>query len=131
MEKLVERFTGETGKQLALKAEGAVKGLLSTGHRPSLIFEEMGLSYYGPIDGHDLPNLIKTLDFAKHHEHPLLLHVLTQKSKGFDIGIVQAEEISRRRPEHLRPGEGRRDHARRRRRPTRRSSPRRWSSWPT
>src|SRR5271167_4932440 len=67
MEKLVQRYTGETGKQLALKAEGVVKGLLSTGHRPSLIFEEMGLSYDGPIDGHDLPNLIKTLDFAKHH----------------------------------------------------------------
>ena len=50
-----QRFTGETGKNLALKAEGVVKGLLSTGHRPSLIFEEMGLSYYGPIDGHDLP----------------------------------------------------------------------------
>src|SRR5471032_454367 len=92
MEKLVERFTGETGKQLALKAEGVVKGLLSTGHRPSLIFEEMGLSYYGPIDGHDLPNLIKTLDFAKHHEHPLLLHVLTKKSKGFDIGIAQQKK---------------------------------------
>src|SRR5471032_929974 len=45
MEKLVQRYTGETGKQLALKAEGVVKGLLSTGHRPSLIFEEMGLSY--------------------------------------------------------------------------------------
>src|SRR6202142_1588906 len=40
MEKLVQRYTGETGKQLALKAEGVVKGLLSTGHRPSLIFEE-------------------------------------------------------------------------------------------
>src|SRR5271154_7643981 len=43
MAKLVERFAGETGKSLALKAEGALKGLLSTGHRPSLIFEEMGL----------------------------------------------------------------------------------------
>src|SRR5476651_1243903 len=92
MEKLVQRFTGETGKNLALKAEGVVKGLLSTGHRPSLIFEEMGLSYYGPIDGHDLPTLIKTLDFAKHHEHPLLLHVITQKSKGFDIGISKQKK---------------------------------------
>jgi 1-deoxy-D-xylulose-5-phosphate synthase len=92
MEKLVQRFTGETGKTLALKAEGVVKGLLSTGHRPSLIFEEMGLSYYGPIDGHDLPTLIRTLDFAKHHEHPLLLHVITQKSKGFDIGISKQKK---------------------------------------
>ena len=92
MAKLVERFTGETGKQLALSAEGVVKGLLSTGHRPSLIFEEMGLSYYGPIDGHDLPTLIKTLDFAKHHETPLLLHVITQKSKGFEIRMSKQKK---------------------------------------
>jgi 1-deoxy-D-xylulose-5-phosphate synthase len=91
-EKLVQRLTGETGKALALKAEGVVKGLLSTGHRPSLIFEEMGLSYYGPIDGHDLPTLIKMLDFAKHHQSPLLLHVITQKSKGFEIGMSKQKK---------------------------------------
>jgi 1-deoxy-D-xylulose-5-phosphate synthase len=92
MEKLAERFTGETGKQLALKAEGILKGLVSTGHRPSVIFEEMGLSYYGPIDGHDLPTLIRMLEFAKHHEKPLLLHVLTKKSKGFEIGIEKQKK---------------------------------------
>src|ERR1700761_2603358 len=92
MEKLAERFTGETGKQLALKAEGVLKGLVSTGHRPSVIFEEMGLSYYGPIDGHDLPTLIRMLEFAKHHETPLLLHVLTKKSKGFDIGAAKQKK---------------------------------------
>ncbi|HEX4139831.1 MAG TPA: 1-deoxy-D-xylulose-5-phosphate synthase [Candidatus Methylacidiphilales bacterium] len=92
MEKLAHRFTGETGKQLALKAEGILKGLVSTGHRPSVIFEEMGLSYYGPIDGHDLPTLIRMLEFAKHHESPLLLHVLTKKSKGFDIGEAKQKK---------------------------------------
>ncbi|HUB67481.1 MAG TPA: 1-deoxy-D-xylulose-5-phosphate synthase [Candidatus Methylacidiphilales bacterium] len=92
MGKLVERFAGETARTLAFKAEGALKGLISTGHRPSLIFEEMGLSYYGPIDGHDLPTLIKILEFAKHHEKPLLLHVITQKSKGFDIGISKQKK---------------------------------------
>jgi 1-deoxy-D-xylulose-5-phosphate synthase len=92
MEKLVERFTGETGKNLALKAEGVVKGLLSTGHRPSLIFEEMGMSYYGPIDGHNLETLIHTLEFAKHHEGPVLLHVITQKSKGFEIGMSKQKK---------------------------------------
>jgi 1-deoxy-D-xylulose-5-phosphate synthase len=92
MEKLVERFAGETGRHLALKAEGVVKGLVSTGHRPSLIFEEMGLSYYGPIDGHDLPTLIHTLEFAKHHDGAVLLHVITQKSKGFEIGMSQQKK---------------------------------------
>ncbi len=92
MEKLAQRFTGETGKQLALTAEGVLKGLISTGHRPSVIFEEMGLSYYGPIDGHDLPTLIRMLEFAKHHQKPLLLHVLTKKSKGFDIGMEKQKK---------------------------------------
>jgi 1-deoxy-D-xylulose-5-phosphate synthase len=92
MEKLVHRFTGDTGKNLALKVEGTVKGLLSTGHRPSLIFEEMGLSYYGPIDGHNLDTLIHTLEFAKHHEGPVLLHVITQKSKGFEIGMSKQKK---------------------------------------
>jgi 1-deoxy-D-xylulose-5-phosphate synthase len=92
MEKLVHRFTGDTGKNLALKVEGTVKGLLSTGHRPSLIFEEMGLSYYGPIDGHNLETLIHTLEFAKHHEGPVLLHVITQKSKGFEIGMSKQKK---------------------------------------
>ena len=92
MEKLVQRFTGETGKNLALKVEGTVKGLISTGHRPSLIFEEMGLSYYGPIDGHNLETLIHTLEFAKHHEGPVLLHVITQKSKGFEIGMSKQKK---------------------------------------
>jgi 1-deoxy-D-xylulose-5-phosphate synthase len=92
MEKLVHRFTGDTGKNLALKAEGVVKGLISTGHRPSLIFEEMGMSYYGPIDGHNLETLIHTLEFAKHHEGPVLLHVITQKSKGFEIGMSKQKK---------------------------------------
>ena len=92
VEKLVTRFTGETGKNLALKAEGVVKGLVSTGHRPSLIFEEMGMSYYGPIDGHDLPGLIHTLEFAKQAATPVLLHVITQKSKGFEIGMSKQKK---------------------------------------
>ncbi len=92
MEHLVERFVGETGRSIALKAEGAVKGLLSTGHRPSVIFEEMGLSYYGPVDGHDLPNLVNMLKFCKDLESPVLLHVITEKAKGFPIAQAKQKK---------------------------------------
>ncbi len=51
---------------------------------PSLIFEELGLKYYGPVDGHDIPTLINTLEFLKRQDRPVLLHVLTPKGKGFE-----------------------------------------------
>ena len=42
----------------------------------------MGLRYLGPIDGHDLPLLISTLEFAKTCDHPIVIHVLTQEGQG-------------------------------------------------
>lgn len=50
--------------------------------KPS-IFEDMGLVYYGPVDGHDTKNLIKALDAVKDIKAPVLLHVFTQKGKGY------------------------------------------------
>ena len=50
---------------------------------PSVIFEELGLRYYGPIDGHDIPLLIRTFEFLKTQNEPVLLHILTQKGKGY------------------------------------------------
>ncbi len=50
---------------------------------PSSIFESFGMRYLGPVDGHDFEVLEKNLDFAKRCEMPVLLHVLTQKGKGY------------------------------------------------
>ena len=47
------------------------------------IFENMGLSYLGPVDGHDLPSLISLLKIAKDMRRPVVLHVHTQKGKGY------------------------------------------------
>src|SRR5579864_2381951 len=57
--RFLEKIGGKGAKRVAHKAEEAMKGLLL----PSLIFEEFGLTYFGPIDGHDLPSLIKTFEF--------------------------------------------------------------------
>src|SRR5207247_474897 len=63
------------------------------GFGSSLIFEEMGLRYLGPIDGHDLSLLVQYLEYAKTCEVPVVLHVLTKKGKGYDIAIQQPEKF--------------------------------------
>ncbi|WP_263358303.1 1-deoxy-D-xylulose-5-phosphate synthase [Acidicapsa ligni] len=81
--RLLERFGGKTVAHVARKAEEAAKGILW----PSMFFEEFGLKYYGPIDGHNLPLLIETFKFLKTEDRPVLLHVLTQKGKGFQPAL--------------------------------------------
>jgi len=78
--RLVERVGGVAARRIARKAEEVAKGMLL----PSVIFEELGLKYFGPIDGHDIAGLIRTLEFLKKQDRPVLLHVLTQKGKGFE-----------------------------------------------
>jgi 1-deoxy-D-xylulose-5-phosphate synthase len=103
-ERFVRRLPkGELALKLAHKAEESFKGALTEvgleprqvaldadgrgGYGSSLIFEEMGLRYLGPIDGHDLPLVISTLEFAKTCDHPIVIHVLTQKGKGFEAAL--------------------------------------------
>jgi 1-deoxy-D-xylulose-5-phosphate synthase len=78
--KLVEKVGGKSAAQVARKAEEAAKFLLV----PSVIFEEFGLKYYGPVDGHDIAELIRTFRFLKTLDRPVVLHVMTQKGRGFE-----------------------------------------------
>jgi 1-deoxy-D-xylulose-5-phosphate synthase len=64
----------------AKRSEEHLKGMVL----PSTLFEELGLEYYGPIDGHDLPTLIKTLKNLKAQNKPRLLHIITKKGHGLD-----------------------------------------------
>ena len=52
---------------------------------PGMLFQEMGFRYFGPIDGHDLDEVIKTLDNIKDIPSPVLLHILTRKGKGMQV----------------------------------------------
>jgi 1-deoxy-D-xylulose-5-phosphate synthase len=85
----VQAILGKTGVHLAHKVEESVKALLV----PSVIFEELGLHYYGPIDGHDIPLLTKTFEFLKTQEEPVLLHILTKKGKGYEPAIKQPDKF--------------------------------------
>jgi len=81
--RIIERFGGKTVASVARRAEEAAKGLLW----PSMMFEELGLQYFGPIDGHNLPLLVETFKFLKAADRPVLLHVLTQKGRGFQPAL--------------------------------------------
>ncbi|HEY9061306.1 MAG TPA: 1-deoxy-D-xylulose-5-phosphate synthase [Pseudobacteroides sp.] len=67
----------------AAKALGRVKGSVKYMIMPGIFFEELGFKYFGPIDGHDLAELNKVLSRAKTMKGPILLHVCTQKGKGY------------------------------------------------
>jgi len=65
--------------EIAKRAEEHIKGMVV----PGTLFEEMGFSYFGPIDGHDLPNLMQLLSNLQKIEGPRLLHIVTHKGKGY------------------------------------------------
>lgn len=65
------------------KAAERVKGSLKYLLVPGILFEELGFTYLGPIDGHNISELIKVLYKAKTLQGPVLLHILTQKGKGY------------------------------------------------
>src|SRR5277367_5228587 len=101
---------GDLALKLAHKAEEGVKGAISEvgmhqknevafsadgrgGFGNPVLFEELGIRYLGPIDGHNLPLLISTLEFAKTCDHPIVIHVLTQKGKGFEAALKFPEKF--------------------------------------
>jgi len=59
----------------------------------SSLFEKFGLRYLGPVDGHDLDALTKNLEFAKHCDVPVLIHVVTKKGKGLEAAIAHPERF--------------------------------------
>src|ERR1700756_2979348 len=81
--RIVQKIGGKTAVNVMRRAEEAAKGMLW----PSMLFEEFGLEYFGPIDGHNLPQLIETFKFLKTADRPVLLHVLTQKGRGFQPAL--------------------------------------------
>ena len=71
----------KTIKNIIRKTEGSIKAYLT----PGILFEELGLRYIGPIDGHDIENMVKILKSVKNMNTPVLLHVHTNKAKGINM----------------------------------------------
>ena len=70
---------GEMVEQFAVRMDDAVKGMFV----PGMLFEELGLRYVGPVDGHDVDRLVEVLRDVRRMEGPRIVHVLTTKGKGF------------------------------------------------
>ncbi len=54
---------------------------------PGMLFENMGITYLGPVDGHDIPQLVRIFQEAKRFEGPILVHVLTRKGQGYEPAL--------------------------------------------
>lgn len=87
--RFIKAIAGKSALHLAHKVEEGVKNLLV----PSVIFEELGLRYYGPIDGHDIPLLTRTFEFLKKQDEPVLLHILTKKGKGYEPALAKPDKF--------------------------------------
>ena len=98
---LLERFGGKAARHVARKAEEAAKGIVGRG----MIFEEFGLSYYGPVDGHNVPLLIETFKFLKEQNRPVVLHAITQKGRGFQPALDGQKKFHGLGPYHPETGE--------------------------
>jgi 1-deoxy-D-xylulose-5-phosphate synthase len=79
---------GDGVVDFARNVEESVKNLFSAG----MLFEELGFRYFGPIDGHDLDKLCETLAFVGPMKGPRVLHVLTEKGKGFSFAEANREK---------------------------------------
>ncbi len=70
------------------KLDEGIKAILVPGH----FFEGLGFRYFGPVDGHDLPRLVKLLQDVKHLKGPILIHALTKKGKGMPLEEQDVEK---------------------------------------
>ncbi len=79
----VEKLAGRPLRDLAGKVERGAKNLLF----PNVLFEKFGLRYYGPIDGHDVNLLVKTFEHLKNEDDPVVLHIITEKGRGYEPAL--------------------------------------------
>ncbi len=79
----VEKVASKAARTLAHKVEEGAKNLLF----PNVLFEKFGLRYYGPIDGHDLPLLVRTFEHLRTLHEPVVLHIITEKGRGYQPAL--------------------------------------------
>jgi 1-deoxy-D-xylulose-5-phosphate synthase len=95
---LIEAASHVVGGQkmidLARNLEESIKNLWS----PGMLFEELGFRYFGPIGGHDLPTLLRTFELVKPLKGPRLVHVITEKGRGFPLEQPDREKFHARNP---------------------------------
>lgn len=93
--------TGEKIANYISKFKGSIKQFVV----PSMLFEDMGLKYIGPIDGHDINMMSKVFNKAKEIDEPVIIHVVTSKGKGYDLAERNPKKYHGVSPFDLESGE--------------------------
>jgi 1-deoxy-D-xylulose-5-phosphate synthase len=76
----LDKRIGDRLKRIASKLEGGLKGVIT----PGMLFEALGFRYFGPVNGHNIVNVVKILEEVRDFSGPILLHVITEKGKGYE-----------------------------------------------
>jgi 1-deoxy-D-xylulose-5-phosphate synthase len=88
------KYLGHGVVDFSRRLEESIKNMWS----PGMLFEELGFRYFGPIDGHDLDLMTQTFDLVKSLKGPRLIHVITEKGKGFPLPEPDTEKYHARQP---------------------------------
>jgi len=96
--------TNKAGTQIA-KCLSRFKGSIKQFIVPSMLFEDMGLKYIGPIDGHDILSLTNVIEKSKNIDGPVIIHALTDKGKGYELAEKNPNKYHGVSPFDLESGE--------------------------
>jgi 1-deoxy-D-xylulose-5-phosphate synthase len=88
------KYLGHGVVDFSKRLEESIKNLWS----PGMLFEELGFRYFGPIDGHDIDLMTQTFELVKTLKGPRLIHVITEKGKGFPLPEPDLEKYHARQP---------------------------------
>ncbi|MEW6482729.1 MAG: 1-deoxy-D-xylulose-5-phosphate synthase [bacterium] len=101
MNSLIKRLPlGKKAIKISHKIEEGIKAMIV----PGILFEELGFRYIGPIDGHNISLLIKTLKNIKEQKGPILLHIITKKGKGYKMAEENPELFHGSSPFEIKTG---------------------------
>lgn len=96
---------GKTVVKIVIRVKRSIKQLVI----PKMFFEDIGFRYLGPVDGHDIAELERMLKISKQLNEPVLLHVLTQKGKGYPIAEKNPDRFHATGPFNLETGESKKE----------------------
>ena len=92
---------GKIAARMLQRAKGTIKYILT----PGIVFEELGFKYLGPIDGHNISELVDVFNRAKKIKGPVFIHVCTQKGKGYSFAEKNPDEYHGISPFEIETGE--------------------------
>ncbi len=86
---VLDKKTSDRLRRVAAKVEGGLKGVIT----PGMLFEALGFRYFGPVNGHNVVNLVKMFEDVNKMSGPILIHILTEKGKGPSYATDHPQKI--------------------------------------